>query len=129
MSNRVLKTVVFMGSAKNVAPPWGGPVRLCDGVTNWVVNTLKARTATVGSDTVTYEVTTFDPCEVFGEGGALEVFLIHLSFPHLSSTFACSLPLHNLYQLTHQLAYLSIYLPIYLTTYSQIYLTAYLPTY
>ena len=72
MSSVVLKTVIFMGSAKNVTPPWGGVARLGDGVLQWVVNTLKTRAATVGDQTVTHEVTVFDPYEVFGEGGALQ---------------------------------------------------------
>ena len=71
-SRRLINTVVFMGSAKNVSPPWGGPARLGDGVLNWVVSTLKAREGSCGGETVTHNVTVFDPLDIFASGGALE---------------------------------------------------------
>mmetsp|Transcript_46849 Transcript_46849/g.146188 ORF Transcript_46849/g.146188 Transcript_46849/m.146188 type:complete len:215 (-) Transcript_46849:211-855(-) len=60
-----LKTVVFLGSARNVVPAWGGDRRLGDRVLGYVVNALRGRTD------VKHDVTVYDPLEVFGEGGAL----------------------------------------------------------
>ena len=68
---RILKTVVFMGSSRNVSPHWGGDSRTCDRVTEWVKASLLARNSKLGNDTVQHEVTVVDPLEVFGEGGAL----------------------------------------------------------
>lgn len=59
-----LKTVVFMGSAKDVLPPWGGSKRLGDRVLTHVKSVLAARTEKCGPDTVKHEVTVFDPLEV-----------------------------------------------------------------
>ena len=81
---RTLKTVVFIGSARNITPPWGGDARLGDRVIAWVTNTLKAREATVGTGTekIKHDVTLFDPREVFGEGGALASSGAQLTTPH-----------------------------------------------
>jgi len=68
----VLRTVVFFGSAKNVAPPWGGEKRLGDRVYKYISNTLKARESTIGKVAVRHEVTVYDPLLVFGKGGELE---------------------------------------------------------
>jgi len=78
---RTLKTVVFMGSARNVTPPWGGDSRLGDRVLKHVLAVLKSRQSTLGQDEVTHDVTVFDPIEVFGPGGALEGDG-HLTTPH-----------------------------------------------
>jgi len=67
-----LKTVVFMGSARNVTPPWGGDARLGDRVLKHVVSTLSARCTALGSEQVTHDVTVYDPIKVFGPGGAFE---------------------------------------------------------
>lgn len=68
----VLKTVVFVGSARSAPAFWGGDSRLGDRALEWVKSTLAAREAPVGTgDAVTHDVTVFDPIEVFGEGGAL----------------------------------------------------------
>jgi len=69
--SRILKTVVFIGSARDISPPWGGSKRLGDRVLAWVVNELKARTKVHGPETVTHDVTVLDPKDIFGEGGAL----------------------------------------------------------
>ncbi len=73
MSTIVLKTVVFLGSARNIAPAWGGDTRLCDRVANWVKATIASRngTASLGDDSITHQVQVIDPLEVFGPGGAL----------------------------------------------------------
>lgn len=78
---RVLKTVLFMGSARNVQPPWGGDPRLGDRVLKHVVSTLKGRKEKLGEETVSHDVTVFDPLEVFGKGGPLEGDG-HLEAPH-----------------------------------------------
>ncbi|GKY98835.1 hypothetical protein MPSEU_000839500 [Mayamaea pseudoterrestris] len=70
-STRVLKTVVFMGSAKNVAPPWGGDARLGDRVLSHVEATLEDRIGTLGADTIRHDVSIVDPLFVFGKHGAL----------------------------------------------------------
>lgn len=53
-----LRTVVFMGSARNRPARWGGPARLGTRVLRFVVRTLDARTATP------HEVTVLDPLEL-----------------------------------------------------------------
>jgi len=65
-----LKTVVFMGSARNVTPPWGGDARLGDRVLKWVVNALTTRQGT-DKIAVKHEFSVVDPNEVFGKDGAL----------------------------------------------------------
>eukprot|EP00164_Ancoracysta_twista_P009170 GFYU01013490.1.p2 GENE.GFYU01013490.1~~GFYU01013490.1.p2 ORF type:complete len:257 (+),score=92.61 GFYU01013490.1:88-771(+) len=81
-STTVLKTVVFMGSAKNALPPWGGDKRLGDRVLAYVTNHIKSRKTELGDTTVTHEVTVYDPIDVFGEGGALAHSGGHLTVPH-----------------------------------------------
>jgi chromate reductase len=66
-----LKTVIFMGSARNVPAFWGGDARLGDRVLNWVKTTLAERSGTLGEDKITHDVTIVDPLDVFKEGGAL----------------------------------------------------------
>lgn len=70
-SIRTLKTVIFVGSSRNVVAPWGGDSRLGDRVLKWVLQTLKDRKATLGDEAIQYDVSVVDPLEVFGEGGAL----------------------------------------------------------
>lgn len=43
MAVKVLKTVIFMGSARDISPPWGGDSRLGTRVLNWVKLTLQQR--------------------------------------------------------------------------------------
>ena len=81
MSSRVLKTVVFMGSARDITPPWGGPSRLGNGILAWVKSELSKRSAQLGDETITHEVTVFDPLEVFGAGGALEESGAEIKYP------------------------------------------------
>ena len=69
-SSRALNTVVFMGSAKNVVAPWGGPARLGNRVLQWVVKSLSERTVSYGDIKISHSVTVFDPLEVFGPDGA-----------------------------------------------------------
>jgi NAD(P)H-dependent FMN reductase len=69
----VLKTVLFVGSARNITPPWGGDKRLGDRVLGWVKQTLASRTRTLGADDIKHEVTVVDPLIVFDQkDGALK---------------------------------------------------------
>ena len=66
MSTHVLKTVVFMGSAKTLSAPWAPnhqPARIGDWVLKYVKDMLKDRVAMCGADTVKHEVTVYDPLE------------------------------------------------------------------
>ncbi|KAL3773802.1 hypothetical protein ACHAWO_006601 [Cyclotella atomus] len=74
MSTRTIKTVIFMGSARNISPPWGGDSRLGDRVLNWVKNTVSTRKETLGSETITHDFYVVDPLEVFAPNGALSGF-------------------------------------------------------
>ena len=68
----ILKTVVFMGSAKTVVPPWGGDARAGDRALKWVKATLAERSETLGSSgVVKHDITILDPVELFAAGGAL----------------------------------------------------------
>lgn len=80
----VLKTCVFMGSAKTLKAPWGGEARLGDRVLAHVKSALSSRAQKLGSsdEVVTHEVSVFDPIEVFGEGGALAESGAQVSAPH-----------------------------------------------
>lgn len=80
-TSRILKTVVFQGSARNVVPPWGGDARLGDRVLKHVLATLEERKTELGTEIITHDVTVFDPIEVFGPGGPLEGDA-QLSAPH-----------------------------------------------
>eukprot|EP00579_Thalassiosira_antarctica_P007043 CAMPEP_0201884884 /NCGR_PEP_ID=MMETSP0902-20130614/17605_1 /ASSEMBLY_ACC=CAM_ASM_000551 /TAXON_ID=420261 /ORGANISM="Thalassiosira antarctica, Strain CCMP982" /LENGTH=224 /DNA_ID=CAMNT_0048413899 /DNA_START=98 /DNA_END=772 /DNA_ORIENTATION=- len=71
MTAITLKTVIFLGSARNVVPPWGGDARLGDRVTNWVKSTLANRNEPLGEDLITHQIHIVDPIEVFGPNGAL----------------------------------------------------------
>ena len=72
MTTITLKTVVFLGSARNIVAPWGGDARLCDRVANWVKSTLSGRNEPLGDDqTVVHQIQVIDPLEVFGSNGAL----------------------------------------------------------
>mmetsp|Transcript_20665 Transcript_20665/g.61079 ORF Transcript_20665/g.61079 Transcript_20665/m.61079 type:complete len:227 (-) Transcript_20665:220-900(-) len=70
-TQRRLKTVIFMGSARDIVPPWGGDTRTGDRVYQWVLGALKARSTSLGTEVVEHDITTLDPLEIFGEGGAL----------------------------------------------------------
>lgn len=82
MASKVLKTVVFLGSSRDMQAFWGGDKRLGDRVLKYVVNFLNERRVTVGDVKVKHEVTVFDPLEVFGEGGALHSSGAQLTTPH-----------------------------------------------
>lgn len=82
MTSRVLKTVVFMGSARDISPPWGGPSRLGDGILRWIQRELARRSAQLGDETITHQVTIFDPLDVFAPGGALAESGAELKTPH-----------------------------------------------
>lgn len=43
MSCITLKTVIFLGSARDISPPWGGDKRLGDRVLNHVKTFINAR--------------------------------------------------------------------------------------
>ena len=80
-----LKTVVFMGSARDIVAPWGGDKRLGTRVLEYVKTTLAARCEPVGQNArqkVAHDVTIFDPLEVFGEGGALQSCGAEVRTPH-----------------------------------------------
>jgi len=66
-----LKTVIFMGSARSIPAFWGGDKRLGDRVLNWVKATLKDRSAPLGTETISHDVTIVDPVDVFKPDGAL----------------------------------------------------------
>jgi NAD(P)H-dependent FMN reductase len=81
-TQQVLKTVVFMGSARSVVPPWGGDVRLGDRVLEWVKTTVQSRKTVLGDEEITHILSIVDPKEVFAEGGALaEISSGELSVP------------------------------------------------
>lgn len=65
----ILKLVVFMGSARNVVPPWGGDARLGTRVMNHVKTVLDSHAGKLGEDTIKYDYKVVDPIEVFGPGG------------------------------------------------------------
>jgi hypothetical protein len=71
-STVTLKTIVFLGSSRNVTPPWGGDSRVGDKVLKYVQSQLDGRESKVGPLTVTHEVTVYDPLVIFGPGGPLE---------------------------------------------------------
>jgi len=81
-TDRTLKTVLFMGSAKDISPPWGGPSRLGDGITEWVKKEISKRVSFLGNEEITHELTVYDPKEIFGKGGALESSGAEIRFPH-----------------------------------------------
>lgn len=70
-TTKTLKTVIFMGSSRDVSPPWGGEKRTGDRVLKWVINTIQARNAKLGGETIQHDISVVDPLEVFAEGGAL----------------------------------------------------------
>ena len=51
-SVRTLSTVVFVGSARDVVPPWGGDSRLGDRVLKHVLAALGERKSTFGEEEV-----------------------------------------------------------------------------
>lgn len=82
MATRTLKTVLFVGSARDIVPPWGGDSRLGNRVKAHVLSVLQTRASTCGEETVKHDVTVLDPLEVFGEGGALEGSGAEIKTPH-----------------------------------------------
>jgi chromate reductase len=81
-TKQTLKTVVFMGSARNIIPPWGGDARLGDRVLEWVKSTLKSRKEFLGDEEIAHDVSVVDPNDVFAPGGALaEVSAGELTVP------------------------------------------------
>jgi len=82
MTKRVLNTVVFMGSSRDIAPPWGGDSRLGNRVLAYVKKVLESREQKLGEETVTHSVTVYDPLEVFAEGGALFESGAEMKHPH-----------------------------------------------
>ena len=62
---RILKTVIFYGSARDISPPWGGDSRLGNRVHSWVQQTMQTREGKIGNETVTHDVTILDPLEIF----------------------------------------------------------------
>jgi chromate reductase len=68
---KILKTVIFLGSARDCKPPWGGDSRTGDRVLKWVKQSIEARNAKLGSESIKHEIYVVDPLEVFGQGGAL----------------------------------------------------------
>mmetsp|Transcript_47488 Transcript_47488/g.74201 ORF Transcript_47488/g.74201 Transcript_47488/m.74201 type:complete len:229 (+) Transcript_47488:60-746(+) len=83
MATRTLKTVVFMGSARDIQAPWGGDARLGDRVLNHVKKVLQSRESKMGEETVKHEFTVYDPLEVFNKDtGALASSGAELRTPH-----------------------------------------------
>ena len=58
MGTRTLKTAVFLGSARNVSPPWGGDARLGTRVIEYVKKTLASRASPLGKSDVGGAATT-----------------------------------------------------------------------
>lgn len=82
-TRRTLKTVLFMGSAKDITPPWGGPSRMGDGITEWVKKEISKRVSSqVNGQEIIHELTVYDPKEIFGKGGALESSGAEIRTPH-----------------------------------------------
>jgi hypothetical protein len=42
-ATKEIRTVIFMGSARDISPPWGGDSRLGTRVLNWVTATVQNR--------------------------------------------------------------------------------------
>jgi chromate reductase, NAD(P)H dehydrogenase (quinone) len=82
MTKRVLNTVVFMGSSRDIVPHWGGDSRLSNRVLAYVKNAIANRETKLGGETISHKVTVFDPLRVFGDGGALFKSLAALKTPH-----------------------------------------------
>jgi chromate reductase, NAD(P)H dehydrogenase (quinone) len=74
-TERVLNTVIFMGSARATAPMWGGDVRLGDRVLQWIKAVMADRRATLGTEVIRHDIQVLDPKEVFapGSGGLAEI--------------------------------------------------------
>mmetsp|Transcript_26487 Transcript_26487/g.55980 ORF Transcript_26487/g.55980 Transcript_26487/m.55980 type:complete len:264 (-) Transcript_26487:256-1047(-) len=67
-----LRTIIFLGSARTIIPPWGGDSRLGDRVLHYVQHHLASRTAPLGSDyLIKHDVHVVDPIKAFGPSGAL----------------------------------------------------------
>lgn len=81
-ATRTLKTVLFMGSARDITPPWGGTSRQGDGILEWVKAEVSKRTSSLGDNEIKHELTVYDPIEVFGKGGALESSGAEIRTPH-----------------------------------------------
>jgi len=69
--SRVLRTIVFIGSARDSSPPWGGDKRLGDRIVNHVLAALRNRNQLLGGEVITHDVTVLDPVKIFGDGGEL----------------------------------------------------------
>jgi NAD(P)H-dependent FMN reductase len=89
--SRVLRTIVFIGSARDSSPPWGGDKRLGDRIVNHVLAALRNRNQVfrrahcpasaqierercsqlLGGEVITHDVTVLDPVKIFGDGGEL----------------------------------------------------------
>ena len=84
MNSVNLKAVLFFGSAKDLAPPWGGPARLGDRILKFVLNTLTEHKGKVGDKEVSYSVKVYDPLEVFdsNKSGELAASGAHVRHPH-----------------------------------------------
>jgi hypothetical protein len=95
-----LKTVVFLGSARDITPPWGGCSRLGDRVLKYTLQVLQdaGRAPKVGDKVIEHEVVTYDPLEVFGAEGALADSGAEVSlFLSLSLSLSFSLSLAGIY--------------------------------
>jgi hypothetical protein len=96
----LLKTVVFLGSARDITPPWGGCSRLGDRVLKYTLQVLQdaGRAPKVGDKVIEHEVVTYDPLEVFGAEGALADSGAEVSlFLSLSLSLSFSLSLAGIY--------------------------------
>jgi len=82
-TRRTLKTVLFMGSAKDITPPWGGPSRIGDGITEWIKKEISKRVSSqADGQEIIHELTVYDPKKIFGKGGALESSGAEIRTPH-----------------------------------------------
>jgi hypothetical protein len=55
------QSVIFMGSARNSTPAWGGDVQLGDRVLRWVESCLESRRLVLGNETIVHIVSIMDP--------------------------------------------------------------------
>lgn len=59
-----LKTIVFLGSARDASPPWGGDKRLGDRVLLFLQEQVAAFNEAGASGGPTLEIEVFDPLEI-----------------------------------------------------------------
>ena len=81
-----LKVVIFFGSARDITPFCGGNKRLGERVVRHVLSTLADHKGKVGNQKLSYDITLYDPLEVFDieNGGALANSGAQCRYPHFA---------------------------------------------